>query len=257
MDRRTFIRAAGLGAVSLAGTPVAAAGSVPAPVVPADALAERGWKQVERSKGTVFSESVAPGVTVTATAHTLAYEDADLRREVKAKTLDAIDFAPSSFFASRLDFSPPVDDVPNESARAKVQRRVEESSKSRFEERLRGYGLTDVRGIGTEELAVETGETATLHAYGATYAFDDMTFSTPGGPTITIEGDSLDVDAWLAIWRRDDATLLAGGGYPAENFADTIERSITDAIDLTVTIDLGLTPDAYRKELFSLLTAVR
>ena len=261
MDRRQFITVAGLGALSFAAPPVAAssavAGSVPAPVVPADALAERGWERIERNRETVLKRKVGPGVTVTGTAHTLTYEDAALREEIERKTLGSIDFAPSSFFATRLDFSPPVDDIPDSSERDEVNERITELSKSRFEERLRGYGLTDVRETGAEELTVETGETATLHRYGATYAFDDLVFSTPDGPTITIEGDSLAIDAWLAIWRRNDATLIAGGGYPAENFADTIERSLTDAIDLTVTIDLGLTPDAYRKELLALTTAVR
>ena len=257
MDRRQFIRAAGLGAISLAASPVVAAGSVPAPVVPEDALDERGWKRIAKRRGTVLKRRVGPGVTVTGTAHTLTYEDAALRRELKAKTLGAIDFAPSSFFASRLDFSPPVDDIPDSSERDAVNERITTLSKSRFEKRLRGSGLTDVRETGSEPLAVETGETATRYRYAATYAFDDLVFETPDGPTIRIEGDSLAIDAWLAIWRRNDATLIAGGGYPAENFADTVERSITDAIDLTVRIDLGLTPDAYRKELLALTTAVR
>lgn len=257
MDRRQFIKAAGLGALSLAASPAVAAGSVPAPVVPSDALAERGWERIEQRRGTVLKREVGPGVTVTGTAHTLTYEDAALRADVREKTLGSIDFAPSSFFASRLDFSPPVDDIPDSAERDRVNEQITANSKSRFEKRLRKSGLTDVRETGTEELTVETGETATLHRYAATYAFDDLVFSTPDGPTITIEGDSLAIDAWLAIWRRNDATLLAGGGYPAENFADRIERSLTDAIDLTVTVDLGLTPDAYREELLALTTAVR
>ena len=257
MDRRQFIRAAGLGALSFAASPVVAAGSVPAPVVPADALAERGWEKIEQHRETVLKRKIGPGVTVTGTAHTLTYEDAALRKDVREKTLGSIDFAPSSFFASRLDFSPPVDDISDSTERDRIGERITTISKSRFEKRLRGDGLTDVRETGTEELTVETGETATLYRYDATYAFDDLVFSTPDGPTITIEGDSLAIDAWLAIWRRNDATLLAGGGFPADNFADRIERSLTDAIDLTVTIDLGLMPDAYREELLALTTAVR
>lgn len=258
MDRRRFLEAAGgLGVLSIAGIPVSAAGSLPAPVVPGTELEAGGWVRTDRRRETVFEAEVAPGVTVAARAHTLTYEDRILRAEIAEKTLGTIAFAPSSFFASRLDFSPPIDDVPNGEARRAVQERVKEHAKEAFAERLRGYGLTDVRLVETDEVEVDTGETATRYRYEATYAFDDIEFTMEGGPSITIPGDSLAIDGWLAVWRRGNSTRLVGGGYPAENFATRIERSLTEAITVTVSIDLGLTPEEYRSELFSLLTAVK
>lgn len=243
--------------LSLAGVPVSAAASLPAPSVPGEKLASGGWVRTDQRRETVFEEEVAPGTTVAADAHTLTYEDEVLRTDVEEKTLGNIAFAPSSFFASRLDFSPPIDDVPNETARKKVQDRVKEHANEEFAKRLREYGLTDVARVETTEIEVDTGETAALYRYEATYAFDDITFTVEGGPSITIPGDSLAIDGWLAVWRRGDSNRIAGGGYPAENFANTIERSLTEAIDVTVSIDLGLTPDAYESELRSLLTAVK
>lgn len=258
MDRRRFLEVTGgLGALSLAGVPVSAAASLPAPVVPGEKLESGGWVKTDQRRETVFQQEVGAGMTVTATAHTLTYEDEALRTDVAEKTLGTIAFAPSSFFASRLDFSPPIDDVPNESSRRQIRERVETHANEEFAARLREYGLDDVERTETAEIEVGTGETAALYRYAATYAFDDITFTMEGGPSITIPGDSLDIDGWLAVWRRGDSYRIAGGGYPAENFSNTIERSLTEAIDVTVSIDLGLTPDDYRDELVSLLTAVK
>ncbi len=49
---------------------------------------------------------------------------------------------------------------------------------------------------------------------------------------------------------------MAGGAYPAENFARVTEADLSDAISVTIDVDLGLTPDAYREELFELVRNV-
>ena len=77
-----------------------------------------------------------------------------------------------------------------------------------------------------------------------------------GAEPITIEGGEIPVAGHLAAWIADDSVLVTGGAYPAANFARQVTESPSAAIDLSVDIDLGLTPDAYRAELFDLMRRV-
>ena len=97
-----------------------------------------------------------------------------------------------------------------------------------------------------------------------------------GHHPLHVDGLDLDVvlerlrDLLLDEWRRfvpdgvprpeldhdgRDA-FVAGGAYPASNYEQTIQRTITEAIELTLEIDLGLSPSAYESELISLVQSV-
>lgn len=243
---------ASVGALALVGGVSAA--SVPAPVVSKERLDAGGWTMTDDATETMFEADLGM-VTVTATGHTRTYEDAALRTEVSEKTLGHIDFAPASFFATRVEFSPDLADLPG--GEAVLRDRLEREAKDEFEAHLRDLGLTDVREVGSAETTVDTGETASLTEFDATYSFEEFSLSMEGDVELTLPGGSLPIGAWLAVWRHGDYYLVAGGGYPAENYVDEIERSITDGIDVTVSIDLGLTPGAYHDELLGLLKSVR
>lgn len=253
MNRRQFIRgAAGVGALAMVGAP--ASGSVPAPDVPTEKLQENGWKQIEQAQETVFESSFG-GVEMSVTGHTVVYENRELRREIAEKTVGEVDFTPSSFFATRLEFSTPISALPD-TQRSALEAETDRSARTEFEERLRDLGLVDVEAGETDELVVETGEVADRIRYGATYEVEE--FSVPiGGEELTLAPDPFAVAGQLALWEHSDAMMVTGGGYPAENFAQTLRESVTDAIDVTVEIDLGLDPEAYETELVSLMKAVK
>ncbi|UIO99694.1 DUF6517 family protein [Halobaculum sp. CBA1158] len=254
MDRRQFLAGAvAAGVAGLAGCG-AASGTVRPPSLPEDRLDEGGWERTRADTEEVLSRSVA-GTDVTATAVTRVYDDAALRADVREKTLGALDAPLSNVFASRVAFSPNLADVPLESAREELAARAGEVAREQFESQLSSAGLTDVSASDGGTLTVETGEDATLTEYSAAFEFDAFSAEVRD-ETVTVEGGSVAVDGLLASWVHDGGLLIAGGAYPAENVARTAEEELSEAITVSIDVDLGLTPDAYREEVRGIVTRV-
>lgn len=254
MDRRRFLAgAAAAGAAGLAGCGTAA-GTVRPPKLPENRLDDGGWERVTAETEEVLSRTVA-GTEVSATAVTRVFDDAALREDVSEKTLGALDAPLSNFFASRIAFSPNLAEIPLESAREELAARASEAAKAQFEAQLESAGLTDVSSSDAGTLTVETGEDATLSEYDAAFEFDALSFDVRG-ETVAVEGGSVAVEGLLASWVHDGGLLIAGGAYPAENVERTVDEELSDAITVSVDIDLGLTPDAYAEEVTGLVTRV-
>ncbi|MFC7097009.1 DUF6517 family protein [Halobaculum marinum] len=254
MDRRRFLAgAAAAGVAGLAGCGTAS-GAIRPPELPKRRLDEGGWERTTADTEEVFSRTVA-GTDVSATAVTRVFDDVALRSDVSEKTLGALDAPLSNFFAARIAFTPNLADVPIESAREELAARAGEVAAGQFEAQLEAAGLSDVSASDGGTLTVETGEEASLTAYNAAFEFDAISFEVRG-ETITIEGGSVDVEGLLATWVHDGGLLLSGGAYPAENFARTVEKELSDAITVSVDVDLGLEPETYAEEVTGLLKRV-
>jgi len=57
------------------------------------------------------------------------------------------------------------------------------------------------------------------------------------------------------VWNAGDYVVVAGGAYPGENFATTTEKDLSEAITVTVDVDLGLAPSEYEQEVRGLMAA--
>lgn len=255
MNRRRFLGAAGAATVAgLAGCSTAS-GTVAPPKMPTELLAEGGWERIDEQHTTVFDRTYA-GVTVTGTAHVLVYEDAALRREIAEKTLGQVSGRFGLLTATHVDFSPDIDNLPGGVGRQEVIDGTEESARDAFEARMREAGLANVRQTGTGTLAIDTGEDARLTTYVAEYPFEPLEFQVAGGESVTIEGGPIRVNGDLAVWHHGDYVLVAGGAYPGENFARSLSEDLSEAITVSVSIDLELTPGAYREEVREIVRAV-
>lgn len=259
MDRRRFLAASGLaGVVGLAGcnqVSSTALGSVAPPEVPQDQLESGGWTLDEEDTRTVFEEAYGP-VTVIAKAHSLVYTDTELADRVQTDTLGSVSGTLATFAATRVRFSPDLTQLPN-SARGELIDRVESNSRDQFVQRMQEAGLTKVQQSETGDLQVDTGETARYTGYTAEYEVGEFSFALPDGEQMTIDVDPIAVSGDLAVWVHGDSVLVAGGAYPAENFATTLDRDVTDAVSVTLSVDLGLQPAEYETEARSLITATR
>lgn len=254
MDRRRFLAgAAAAGVAGLAGCGTAS-GTVRPPELPQERLEEGGWERTTANTEEVFSRTVA-GTDVSATAVSRVFDDAALRADVSDKTLGAVDGALSNFFAARIAFSPNLADIPVESAREELAARAATLASDQFTAQLESAGLTDVSAREAGTITVETGEAASLTEYSAAFEFESFSFDVRGD-TLQIEGGSIDVAGKLATWIHDGGLFLSGGAYPAENFARTVDRDLSEAITVSVDIDLGLEPAAYEEEVTGLLKRV-
>ncbi|KAB1193122.1 hypothetical protein GJR96_06565 [Haloferax sp. MBLA0076] len=258
IGRRTYLGvAASAGLAGLAGcssgsTASAARGP---PKVPVSKLEDGGWEQVdEQTRDPAFEESFGP-VSVSAAFRTLVFEDVELATELKEKTLGQAEGQFSMFFATRVTLDPSLATIPD-AARDPVVEQVETQARAQFESQLESAGLSDIEQASTGSMTVETGESARVTNYTASFPFEGITFPLTDEKQIAIEGKKLGVSGFLAVWEHDGSILVAGGAHPGENLDLGVTKEPTSAIEVSVDIDLGLTPDAYREELRSLVTAV-
>ena len=256
--RRTYLGiAASAGLASLAGCSsgmTASAARAP-PQVPEAALEAGGWEYIGgHSLDPAFEQSIGPA-SVSAAFETLVYEDMDLSETLKEKTLGQAEGQFSLFFATRVTLDPSLSNLP-EAVRGTVVDVVEEHARANYEGQLEDVDVTDIEQTDTRSTTVDTGESARVTDYEATIAFDEITFPFTDEKEFTIEGREFDVSGMLAVWEHDGTILVAGGAHPGENIELSVTKEPTEAIEVSVDIDLGLTPDAYREELQSLVAGV-
>lgn len=253
MDRRRFLGVAGVAGIGALAGCTGALGTVAPPQVPQDQLDEGGWTQTDRSEDTVFEQSYGP-VDVTAKSTALTFEDERLAADVKEKTLDQIEGRLAIYSASHINFSPDLNNLPGSVGREEVIAEVETAAREQFKQRMETNGLENVQETGEEPFETDTGKSPGVTTYSAEFPVGSISYDT-GGETLAIDVGSIAVAGDLAVWNEGDYVVVAGGAYPAENFAKTTEKELSEAISVTVDIDLGLTPDDYRAEVRSLMAA--
>ncbi|CQH60989.1 uncharacterized protein HHUB_3339 [Halobacterium hubeiense] len=253
MNRRRFLGAAGVvGLGALAGCS-GAVGSVAPPSVPEDQLSEGGWTKTDETEQTVFEQSYGP-VTVTAKSTAVTYEDEALAADVREKTLGKIDGTLALYSASHINFSPDLNNLPGGVGRAELLSEVQSAAEDQFEQRMRDTGLENVTKTGEAEFETDSGATPGITTFSAEYPVGTLEYEA-SGETFTIEGGAIEVAGDLAVWNAGDYVVVAGGAYPGENFATTTEKDLSEAITVTVDIDLGLAPSEYEQEVRGLMAA--
>lgn len=257
MDRRTYLTTGlGAAAIGLSGcSSFTAAAAAPRPAVPEDRLESGGWAETADESGTIFSNDYGP-VTVEGVQHTLRYENAALRQQVADRTLGEVDTALAVFFATRIDFSPNLDNLPGGIGRAEIVNEVRASARDQFEGQMRNQGLTDIETTGTGSLGIDTGETADTETLAAVYPFEGLTFDVTDTESVDIQAADVDIEAVLGVWHHGDFVIVSGGAYPAANFAQTNEAELSEGITVSVDVDLGLEPKRYRETVRSLVAGV-
>lgn len=230
--------------------------TVDGPSVPNTTLEQNGWERTAQRERHVFEESYLGGtISVSADQHTVVYEDRRLRETVKERTLGKLDTSLKLFFATRVGTDPGLEDLPFGLGVSQVVDRASSSAKRSFERRLADAGLSDVSEQRTTDLDIDTGETAELVEYAAGYDYDAIPVPVPRSDDVVIPSGSLPVTGLLAVWRRGDDVLIAGGAFPAQDFEETVGTDVSDAIRVEVSIDLGLRPARYRNEILNLVTS--
>lgn len=256
MNRRDYLAAgASLGTAALAGCSFLAAAEAPPPDVPKQRLDEGGWSQTNKTSETVFDRSYGP-VDITAVSSTVQYVDEQLKDRVASRTLDQVQSALSVFFATRVDFSPNLDNLPAGAGRKELLNEVQANARASFEQQMRNQGLTDIEKSGEGTLDIDTGETAETIELSAVYPFEGIRFDVTEDESIEIPESDIDIAALFAVWHHGDFVLISGGAYPAQNFDQVVENALSDGITVTVDIDLGLRPDDYRSEIRNLIAGV-
>jgi hypothetical protein len=242
MNRRDYLGALA-GLATAATVPIAGCstgvGDVPAPELPESRM--DGWTRIDEATETVFEEEVGDA-TIEGTAHTVAYEDEQLRGDVEA-AIGEIDHPVAILATSRVAFSGGIGGPAGTDAG--IADRVETTARERFESRLREAGIENIERASAETVTVDSGAEARYRRYVADLALDSDAAAATGIDAIPMAGD-------LATWRAEASSLIAGAAYPAEPLSATIERRGGDASD----VDTGYDAAAYREEIRAIITAI-
>ena len=199
------------------------------PAIPEDRL--DGWTRTE-----AFSETVFRLSRVSVEGHTVVYEDERLRTAVREASDGAFDRMWRFFFATGLDFSPP---LPPGVGPAAVFSTVASNADDQFVATLEDRGFRDVSQGRRERIRVETGDRARLRRYNA-----ELDVESGGGDI-----HSLPTAGLLAVWTVDGEFRLAGGAYPTRSLAAVLGIQSDDS---RLTVD----PDRFRDDLLGLIRAV-
>lgn len=256
MNRRRFLQFSavlGTGATAVLSGCSTAVASVPAPAVPDTTLEEDGWRQYDQRRRTVLEQRIA-GTTVEAKAHTLAYENAELRNRVERETLGTIDTRLAVFSASRVEVGANLDDLPG--MQTEVLGRVERAARDRFESRLDRTGVTNTKTVDAGKLAIETGESASLTGVTGELPIEPIEFEVRDGRSIELPLETVSIGGLIAVWHHDGYVLIGGGAYPAEPVQTTIEKDLSRGIEVRLDIDLELRPEDYRASLRELIASI-
>lgn len=262
--RRRFLRTAGsaatAGVAALAGcsdlgdSTAADADDVPDEKFSTPDLADEARQSLEEI-GEIREVTDGPGLT----AYTAGriYEVTDVTERISDKTMGRLSEPLVTFFAAESNLE-------GWTTGAASPGRIADASKGIVEQRLRELGASDVREVDPSPPLPERSPSETVEFRG-TYRTPaiEQSAELPNGQSFPIEipAQDLPVAGVLTVWKPEAGTaLLAGGGYPVEDYEATGEASVTgdlgDGIDVTVSVDLNLRPSELRTRLNELVDAV-
>ncbi|MDL5362282.1 twin-arginine translocation signal domain-containing protein [Halalkalicoccus sp. NIPERK01] len=264
MNRRDFLRSAGATAVAVgvAGCSTSESGNVnvedgryPYPSIPERAL--DGWELTDRRAE--HSRRRFAGTGLDQHTRTELYEFARLSEEVAEKTLGQFEGDLGVFFASRITFEGYASYLADAG-------RVADGGLGEMTAEMEAMGITDVTEVEPTDPRPTAADGQALREVVGAYPVEDLSLEAelPGDArrTFEVEGGEVPVRGFLTAWKTGRRTAyVAGGAYPDGDFVRESPVSVTgdgrgDGIDVTVSVALGLDPEAYREELVGLVERV-
>lgn len=263
--RRLLGTLAGLSAVGGAGctAPTGSGGGsagVAHPSLPERRLTRGGWTEAaDPPPARVYQREFGGVGRLSATENTVIFEDAALNSRLRDETMGAFPGENETlrlFFATRaaINSTANLDTWPG--VRDEVFDGVRAAANEEFAARLRDNGVEDVDREDDGTISVEGGHEASVTRHTGRYRYERMTVPVTADESLDLDGGTVDVEGIVAAWRPGDDIRLAGGAYPAETVEEELTADLTDAITVTVDVDLGLSPDRYRTELRDLVAGV-
>lgn len=270
MNRREVLAAAGSGmVVGLAGCgsngedPTSADPSgeeSDVDISPPQANLPDGWElQTPDTESHVLLEGSRYGVNYTAIGHTRRYEDKALRERIQQELFDRFDRPLVVGFATHVELDVLGGGL-TESIILNATDRIQKQAESGFRSRVGEYGISNFSKEGTYQ-APGSHSPSEFQTFSGAYDVESVEISGVDIPNVeeenfTLESGELEVSGLLATHRQDEAILITGGVYPADNYIRSKEWDITGGVHLDLTVDLGLRPTLHRGDVVNFARGV-
>jgi len=227
---------AGCGSTSDAEVGETSTKDVPAPTVDSS----QRWSLVTpNSKPRLLQKGSLAVLDYTAHGHVVRYEDSKLRQRISKETFGEIDRPFVTAFAARIDI------FPSELSRVSELRsgKIDDAIRANLTSAMQAFGVQNIQDAGmmnaprtpAKELMVVRGEypLREVSIRGIDIPHSDRNELTFGGGTLPIKGVA-------GRWKSDGSILAGGGVYPAGDFEDSQTISMSNAIELSVSVDLEI-----------------
>ncbi|MEF8777195.1 MAG: hypothetical protein V5A43_11945, partial [Haloarculaceae archaeon] len=247
--------------------------NAPAPTFPTEQMEAQGWERIT-GEGALVTEVRLGPLSIPTETTTVQYGNRELLEEVRAREVtiegagetfsrpiavtssEALDQYLALVVGSRIDPGPDVDNMPLGIGRAEVMGAARSTAQLSFEETMTNVGLQNVERTEAGTLEVATGETATLYRYHADFPFDGGAAAVLG-EELEIPSTAVKMAGHLAVWHHDDWIMVAAGVHPDENYSESVQRDLETGETATLSLDLGLTPSAYREDILGYIEQMR
>ncbi|MBX0297657.1 hypothetical protein [Haloarcula nitratireducens] len=188
-----------------------------------------------------------------AVGHINRYENAQLRNRIKQNTFGEVDRPFAVSFCGRVDIFPNSVSFASDLV-ADVDGRMLE----RLKQAMSDFGVQNVTESGTQTAA---GIPADLQVVEGEYQIDPVEIQgldIPHSDTSRLEfgGGTLPIKGIVTNWKSEGSILAAGGVYPTGQFRDSHTVEMSDAINLTVNVDLSIAPNKREQQALEFIRSV-
>ncbi|MBX0346586.1 hypothetical protein [Haloarcula pellucida] len=211
---------------------------VPAPSVDAS---DRWELTTPDSKPRLLKKGSVGPLNYTAHGHVTRYEDVQLRKRVSDSTFGEIDRPFAVAFAARVDVFPSTFSA----ATGLQSGEIDSAILNNLKNAMSDFGVQNVQ----QSAPMDAPDTppAQFQVVRGEYPISEVTIEDVDIPhsnrsQLSFGGGMLPIKGIAGRWKSDGSILAGGGVYPDADFDATEKVSMSDAISMSVDVDLNLQP---------------
>ncbi|MDQ2072820.1 hypothetical protein RBH20_09765 [Haloarcula sp. H-GB4] len=198
--------------------------------------------------------SVGP-VKYTAHGHVTQYEDVQLRQQVSDSTFGEIDRPFAVAFAARVDIFPDTFSM----ATGLQSEKIDSAILGNLKSAMNDFGVQNVQQSGTMDAQNTPAET--FEVVRGDYPIQEVTIDGVDIPhsdrnKMSFGGGTLPIKGIAGRWKSNGSILAGGGVYPDADFEESDQVSMSDAISMSVNVDLDLQPNRRESQILNFVRSI-
>lgn len=257
--RQVLATLATVGGVGLAGCGSTTDSSVGEPSekdVPAPSVdtGDRWELTTPDSQSRVLKKGSVLGLDYQAVGHINRYEDTKLRSRIRDDTFKEVDRPFAAAFAARVDIFPS-----QASFATDLVGDIDETMTTNLKQSMQEFGVQNVQENGT--MSVSNAPVSEVTQLVGEYQIEPVVIDNIDIPhsdkeQLQFGGGTLPIKGIVGNWKSDSSILVGGGVYPDGRFDQKRDIEMSDAITLSIDIDLHIRPRQRQKDVVNFLRSV-